>query len=301
MENESNGLVKVNQKRFHFDNVYMDNPQLYESIILYQIGDLSCESGYKISEHRQICYEISYIVSGEGFYFSDGRKYRVKKGDIYLNLPGEIHQGIADNVDPFRYFYIGFNFHDKQNELNPFNHIMKMFNQIKSPVKADRFNIQVPFTNIFNELINLGDFANVMIKAYIHEIVVIAYRNYFESWEKQYTPQAHSEKTKQIVYDIINFIDVNMSKIVDLSVIAEQLGYNYAYLSRIFSHETGFSIQGYYNRRRFEKAAVMLKSSEYNVTQIAESLQYQSIHSFSKAFRKNFGISPTQYQALYRK
>lgn len=308
MENQINQTNQVNQvninnrmrnKKFHFDNVYLDNPQLYESIILYQIGDLSCEGGYLINPHRQYCYEISYIVSGKGIYYSDDREYRVRKGDIYLSLPGEVHKGKADLIDPFRYFYIGFNFAEQHAEQNPLSHIKKMFDQVKEPVLQDKFNIQAPFISIFNELINLDSYSNLMMKTYLYQIVVLAYRNFFREWEKVYSPQ-NVEKSKRLVYEIINYIDVNLCNIKDLSDIASQFGYSYPHLSRIFSNEMGLSIQEYYNKKRFEKAIELLKNSEMSITQIAESLQYQSIHSFSKAFRKSFGISPTEYQALYK-
>lgn len=291
----------VDRKKFHFDNTYMENPQLFDQIVLYQIGDLSCEGGYVIGEHKQFCYEISYIVSGEGQFFTNGKSYFVRKGDVYLSLPEEVHKGVADKIDPFRYFYVGFTFEDCQLEQNPFYHIRKMFDQVKKPVLPDKFNIKAPFINIFNEIINVKSYSSLMMKTYLHQIVVLAYRNYFESWEKEYAPKSDTEKSKQIVYEVINHIDVNLCKITDLSAIAVELGYNYSYISRIFTHETGLSIQEYYNKKRFEKAVDLLKKSELSITQIAEDMQYQSIHSFSKAFRKNFGISPTEYQILYKK
>ena len=45
----------------------------------------------------------------------------------------------------------------------------------------------------------------------------------------------------------------------------------------------------------------LLKNNDLSITEIAEMLQYQSINSFSKAFRKNIGISPSEYQVLYSK
>jgi len=289
------------KKKFHFDNVYIENPRLYEDIILYQIGDLSCESGYEIGEHEQFCYEISFIVSGKGFFYTNGKAYQVKKGDIYLNKPGEIHNGIADKIDPFRFFYLGFIFKDQKDGVNSLAHIQKMFEQVKKPVLSDRFNIQTPFLNIFSEIINAGNFTDLMIKTYLHQIVVLAFRNFFEKWEKQYTPHGDGQKSKQIVYEVINYIDTHLFTITDLSKIAAELGYSYSYLSRIFSNETGLSIKDYYQKKRFEKAAELLKNSGLSITRIAEDLQYQSIHSFSKAFRKNFGISPTVYQDLCKK
>lgn len=289
------------RKRFHFDNIYRENPRFYEDIILYQIGDLSCENGYVIGEHKQYCYEISYIVSGKGCFFTNGRPSQVKKGDIYLNIPGEYHDGIADKIDPFRYFYLGYVFKEQKDEQSQLLHIRKMFDKVKNPVLHDKFNIEIPFLNIFSEIINVKSYTDLLIKTYLHQIVVLAFRNFFESWEKEYTPEGNEPKSKQVVYEVIHYIDTHLFNLKDLSQIAVELGYSYSYLSRIFSAETGLSIQDYYQKKRFEKAVEMLKDSNMSITRIAEDLQYQSIHSFSKAFRKSFGISPTVYQDLCKK
>lgn len=298
----SYGATRSNQqKKFHFDNIYMDNPRPYESIILYQIGDLSCEGGYVIGDHVQCCYEVSYIVSGRGHYYSNGRSYYVKKGDVFLSLPGEHHDGKADLIDPFRFFYIGFNFQGCFTDHDPFSKIVKKLDQVQNPLIADKFDIQTPFVNTFTELINLKDYSNIMIKTYLHQIVLLAYRNFYDYCEIEYSPHNTIDNIKQIVYEVINYIDVNLCKIVELSKISEEFDYSYTYLSHIFSRETGLSIQEYYNKKRFEVALKWLKDSDLSITQIAEKLQYQSIHSFSRAFKQYFNLSPTEYQSLQGK
>ncbi len=287
------------RNKFHFDNMYLDSPKPYESIILYQIGDLSCEGGYVIKEHTQLCYEISYIVSGCGYYYINGRSYQVKKGDVFLCLPGQHHYGIADTIDPFRYFYVGFNFDSSCSEQDPFLHIRKMFDQTKKTVVSDKFSIETPFMNILKELINLKDYGSYIIKTCLHQIIILAYRDFFDSWEKAYDPHEIMDKKKRIIYEIISYIDVNLCRIKELTQIADDLSYSYSHLSHVFSEEVGLTIKEYYNRKRFDKAIEWLKDVNYSVTEIAEKLQYQSIHTFSKAFRNNFGISPTMYRSLY--
>ena len=139
-----------------------------------------------------------------------------------------------------------------------------------------------------------------MIKTYLYQIIIAAYRNFFDSWEKEYAPQNNVDKAKQMVYEVINFIDVNLCKMTELTQIATELDYSYSYLSHAFSKKIGFTIKEYYNHKRFEKAIEWLKNSELSITKISENLQYHTIHDFSKAFRKNFGISPSEYQALHK-
>lgn len=292
---------RIGDSKFHFDRTYYNEPQIYDFIALYQIGDLYCQGGSTIGEHRQNCYEISYIVSGRGYYSSNEIKYPVKAGDIYLNVPGELHNGLADPADPFRYFYAGFTFNDDNCEQNPFTHIQKMFDKVKLPVIQDRLKVKTPFLNIFHELINLKEYSPLMIKICLHQLILLTYRNFFEKWEKEYIPEGDASNSRNIVYQIVNYIDNNLFNIKELTQIANELGYSYSYLSHVFSRETGLSIQEYYNQKRFEKAGELLKNGDSSITEIAEVLQYQSINSFSKAFRKNIGISPSEYQVLYSK
>lgn len=299
MDNIGQSRGRSKRKKFHFDNVYYSDPQVYESILLYQIGDLSCDAGYVIGEHIQHCYEISYIVSGKGTYYRDGVAYPVKAGDIFLNLPGERHDGKADSIDPFRYFYVGFNFAEGVDVQNSLFHIQKMFDHIQNRVTADNIGMHEPFVSIFNELINLNSYSTLMIKTYLNQIIVLAYRNFFESWKPDYSPQKKTDENKKMVYEIIHYIDYNLLKMTELTQIATELHYSYNYISSIFSKEVGLTIKEYYNRKRFEKAVEWLKTSDLSITQIAEKLHYQTIHTFSKAFSKNFGISPTEYQSLY--
>ena len=61
------------------------------------------------------------------------------------------------------------------------------------------------------------------------------------------------------------------------------------------------SIQSYYNLRRVETARELLRDRELSIEEIAEYLQYSSVHSFSKAFKNAAGISPGAYRRLARR
>lgn len=54
----------------------------------------------------------------------------------------------------------------------------------------------------------------------------------------------------------------------------------------------GMSINQYYQKVRFQKALELL-GARFTVTQVAEKLGFDSIHSFSRAFKNHFGQPPT--------
>lgn len=217
---------------------------------------------------------------------------------MILNVPGQLHDCVADPADPFRYFYMGFDFLDEDDEPYSLAHIQKMFDQTKFPVIPDKCNIDVPFVSIFKEILHLKRDSWFMIAMYLRQIIILAHRNFHENWTVAYWPDLNMDEPRRKVYEVINYIDAHLHQITELARIADELHYSYTYLSHLFSKEIGCTIQEYYNRRRFEKAVEWLKSGELNITQIAEKLRYRSIHSFSKAFRKHYGFSPTEYQSL---
>lgn len=80
-----------------------------------------------------------------------------------------------------------------------------------------------------------------------------------------------------------------------LEVIAREVGCSPFYLSRTFSKETGQTLPQYLRRLRLEKAAELLRTGRYNVTEAALEVGYNSLSHFSQAFHQHFGCCPGLY------
>lgn len=284
------------KKRFHFDNLYLDIPTEYDSIILYQIGDLSCKAKYVVEDHEQFCYEISYIFSGEGTFYVNDKKYSVTQGDIFLNTPKEIHRIESGDSQDFRYFYLGFNINSNNKDSSSFINIKSKLDTLSTPIKKDRLNINVPFLCALMELRNRNEYSEIMINSYIQQILVCMYRNFFSDCESHYDYSDFTKSQKEIAYNVINYFDNNILKISSLTEISDALGYSYSYLSHIFKEEMGLTLKNYCANKKLEKAKELLLSGEQNVTEISETLHYESIHSFSKSFKKSTGVSPSMFK-----
>ncbi len=80
-----------------------------------------------------------------------------------------------------------------------------------------------------------------------------------------------------------------------LEELGRKIGCSHFYLSRIFSAQTGQTITQYVRRLRMEKAAELLKAREFNVTEVALEVGYNSLSHFSAAFQETFGCCPGLY------
>lgn len=88
------------------------------------------------------------------------------------------------------------------------------------------------------------------------------------------------------------FIESNLKEPLDLASITEVAGVSGAHLCRVFLLVTGYSLFGYVRGRRLSLAASVLRECDVSVLEIALEHGYESREAFSRAFKKQFGISP---------
>jgi AraC-like DNA-binding protein len=82
---------------------------------------------------------------------------------------------------------------------------------------------------------------------------------------------------------------------LSLEAIGREVGCSPFHLSRTFSREMGMSIPQYLRKLRMERAAELLRSGKYNVTEAALEVGYSSLSHFSQAFCQTMGCCPGLY------
>lgn len=291
-------MDKVKKAKFHFDALYEDILLKVGPYKLFQTGDLNCTSGYIVEPHTQIVHEISYIVSGKGSYFIDEKEYKMEKGMIFLDTIDEIHAIKSSHEDPLRFFYLGFVFNEDYLHIPKYIELKTFFDtlpqRVMSVVNTD-ICIQDIFVKIFNELIVKDFLSEGMLESYLTQLISITYRIFNkEQCGKTYLISNNQESKEKFVYDIVNYIDSHIESITNLTDLSYRFGYSYSYITKIFSSIMGEPLKQYYHRKKFEKSAQMLKNG-MSVTQISDTLGYNSVHSFSRAFSNYFGVPPSKY------
>lgn len=92
------------------------------------------------------------------------------------------------------------------------------------------------------------------------------------------------------------YIEAHLDEELSLPMIADQLGFHPAYLSKVFRTETGQTLSDYLTKRRMERAAELLRSTDGKIYEIAEQAGYQTPHYFIKLFKNYYGLTPQQYR-----
>lgn len=97
------------------------------------------------------------------------------------------------------------------------------------------------------------------------------------------------------VEQVILLLKKDLTAPPSLEELGRQVGCSHFYLSRIFSAQTGQTITQYLRQLRMERAAELLRSGEYNVTEVALEVGYNSPSHFSAAFHQAYGCCPGLY------
>lgn len=92
----------------------------------------------------------------------------------------------------------------------------------------------------------------------------------------------------------ITYINKNINKKITVSEIADFCGISADYLSHIFKKEMNKSITSYILKQKLEIAKTLLWEG-YDNKKICTSLSFCSPSYFISSFRKEYGITPTQY------
>ncbi len=95
----------------------------------------------------------------------------------------------------------------------------------------------------------------------------------------------------------VNTLRHSYSQNLSLNQLAEQVNMSPSHLSRTFSKEVGMSISQYVAALRCEEAASMLKNGDASIQEISAYVGYLDNNYFVKVFKKQYGMTPSEYRA----
>ena len=96
------------------------------------------------------------------------------------------------------------------------------------------------------------------------------------------------------------YVQAHIAEKLTVSVVAEKIGVSTSYLTALFHKHLAFSPGEYIRRIKLGRSKQLIREGRMNFTEISESLQYSTVHHFSRQFKQMFGMSPTEYAKSVR-
>lgn len=279
--------------RYHFDNLFFLNPKPCGDFVLYQTGEIVCDGGTVIREHRQICFEVTFIVEGEAEVFCDGESLMLQKHEFFLSFEGERHKIVAPPTVQLRYRYVAvncFSNKEKAEQLTALRSLTRT-NGLRSGRCAA---LNEDFLSIFSEISGGAAFCNSMIGHTVSVMIIRMLRALSGGMNRAYSEPINS--ASMLAFQTAKYIDTHITELKNLSELTAVFNYNYQYISNNFSAIMNTPLHDYFLRARMEYAKRRLAEQSVSIAQVSEELNYSSVHVFSRAFKSQTGLPPGEFR-----
>jgi len=98
--------------------------------------------------------------------------------------------------------------------------------------------------------------------------------------------------------DVKKYIREHIHEPLNREILAAVAGFSVPHFHRIFTAHMGVNISNYVRRVRLERAGRKLRLGAVDITEVALAAGYETHAAFGKAFKQQYGLSPSEFRAL---
>ena len=242
-------------------------------------------------------WEMVYIITGSVGSSGDNRIYHLNEGDIIFHKPMEFHRIWAvDNIKP-HLFVMSF---------YPAGKLPKMFENgvftLNDAQKEKLFEL-LNFLKKYSSYENKTGSVTYFLVDWEREDFLQNVANRLEGFllsvsdheKKANTKQEDTSKKTQLYKKIVTVLTENIYSNITISEIAKRCNVSVSQLKRVFVSKSHIGIHKYYLRLKIAEA-MKLFAEGLTVGEVAEQLEFSSSNYFSEVFKKETGITPTEYK-----
>jgi len=264
----------------HFINCYYAYTQLVPTDIYpIQYGEEQCESCHAFGPCIRSNYLLHYVYSGKGSFKNEQGEYALQEGQMFLIKPQELTYYQADANEPWLYRWIEFNgsMVSKLLQAGGFTE--------KQPILEDTKERRIG--KMLQKLVEAGDQRyESLMQHFWGFLAALAERE----------QEAAQAPTHEYISKAESFIKINLHKKITVVDVAEYIGIDRSYLSRLFRQYKGISPQEYILDLKLGMAAYYLKNTCISISEVAQSVGYSDSRIFNKTFKSKYKTSPSEWR-----
>jgi AraC-like DNA-binding protein len=221
-------------------------------------------------------------LAGTGEYIIDGEPLLFNEGDFFFFRSNIIHTHNAIRGRPHTYVYADFETSDDDIfEKPPFSPKFMLSNRSA-------------FEDDFRKLLNSWENQEIGYLVRCREIFYRIFSTMIGSLVKEYSLSRQYDRIKPAV----KYIQNNYMKDISIESLSALCNLSTRHLNRFFHTVYGKSPVDYKMEIRFRLARNLLQNASHTIGEISDLTGYNSIYSFSRAFKRFVGVSPREWRSL---
>ena len=262
------------------------------SFQLESITKSKYDSDWHSTLHTHPFTELFYVVDGKGEFNIQGQRFPVKANDFVIINPQVEHTELSSPDEPLEYIVLGINGLSFSN-LTPVSeggHPFSFFNLRDEQKDILRY---------LNAMVQEATSQQMSYELVCHNLLEILLIKILRHQHFDLEVGKQSKATKDISF-IKHYLEPYYHESIQLEDLASMTHLSRFYISHSFKKEIGMSPMEYLIDIRIKESKILLRTTNYSISQVADIVGFTTPTYFSKQFRKSTGISPTDYREQFQ-
>lgn len=256
------------------------------------VGKFLYKKGWEITSHTHKFFHLLFVAGGKGRITIEGIEYEMNANDLFLCPPGYEHSFISDKTFPLKTIEVKFNIYQDA-----------LYNDIKDvhgKIAVNLPDIKFFFEDLTTQARERKQLYKEIISANIFTILMKILGSIGGNNENEVhigniniTNYSYKDVDFHIIFD---YIYKNLNSPLNLKELASLVHVDPTHLCHIFKEKYYISPIQYVSNLKLKMAKELLANSELSITEIAENLGFQTVHYFSRYFKKKEKVSPKEFK-----
>ena len=243
----------------------------------------------KLPTHRprgRLDYQIIYVASGKAHFYFNGIEQIVTAGNMVLYRPKEEQRYYYYGVDQTEVYWVHFTGGNVKNILRKYG--------IADDVHVIHTGTSLEYKRIFLQIIQelklcKEDYEELLVN-HLQHLLILLHRTINSK------PRGKNHVLMQEMDSAVRYFHKNYSKPISIEEFAAEHHMSVSWFIRNFKEYTESTPAQYLLSLRISNAQTLLETTNYNVTEIAEIVGYDNPLYFSRIFKKQSGMSPSEFR-----
>ena len=277
-------------KRKSIDWPYPSTPITYERVIptvdipeiyayYYQVRN----ANYEFVGESHSYWELTFIDNGTLHTTIDEENYQLNNFDLILYAPGQFHNQTTTDNQSCSYLTILFEMNISEPSL------------ISNRIFNSHRDIHSALNNFMKVSANELYFDNDLMICYLKELIIkLLQYDFLLSTQVAATPMQQRFEN-EMINEIIIYVNENIYQSLTIEEICHKFSISRSSLQTLFKNNLSVAPKQYISDLKLSKSKLLIKESMYTISEISSMLGFTSIHYFSRKFKQQYGLTPTDY------
>ena len=261
----------------------------------FSLFQVTYESDYFFPGETHNFWEMVYVIDGNICACADKNIFHLSAGDIIFHKPMELHKFNIENKKPATLFIMTF---------SASGALTKQFENCVLHLSSEQKQVlsnMISFLHSECALVDNGNHAvleDMKKNSTQFQIFICMAELFFLTLSKEIsTVNAIIDTSETQTYrKAIRIMEKRIKEWITVPEIAKECEVSASYLKKVFSKYAGLGVHQYFLKMKMSYASRLLNEGK-NVTETAEELSFNNSNYFSTVFKRETGVSPSQYRS----